>query len=553
MRRHGTAPGERNNPTDPGNDCDVDPRSAGQRDNALRDAGDCHIRPFDRRRWTRAWLANAVVLATLVFGVAATSAQTEGAPPAVKLAGCPHFGRPALATDPRRGALRVFAIQFLQRPATIVDAASYAHAVDCAMRTEVLPYLARGRPNLVVFDEDIGLEALASGPRGAAGRALLRAGVPICPGKAFPCALLAVLTKLNSGYARASNYLNASFPGLSAKLDSSFIAGTDTFVRVFMTTMATEARRYGVYLVAGNVQARFRLTRNPQAVAALRDPSTPNVRSVYAPTTPVAYDQAFLWGPRVVHRGAPAPLANLIADNYKLPLVAFEQALGFAPGPRTGPAAIANLRPVSIPGTGARLGFATSLPAFAFGPRSRGHECDDVSVTYMRCLDKLGANVLIQADANDAMWTAPDGTDTAEQWQPLGWMGSSYRAVSDPTVHFAYAVNPFMVGNLADAPFDGQSAILERGLRGKGCHYVGNRMFVPGQDDPALRSYAGSKPQFLALAPWVVADGPRAALRLVGSSLASGSARYRYVQTAVIADLTFPVDHRRPGCLVAGR
>ncbi|HEY6396243.1 MAG TPA: hypothetical protein VIX82_02195 [Solirubrobacteraceae bacterium] len=493
-----------------------------------------------------------MVLATLAFGVAATSAQTEGAPHA-KIASCPHFGRPALAADRRRGALRVFAIQFLQRPATIVDAASYAHAIDCAMRTEVLPYLARGRPNLVVFDEDIGLEALASGPRGAAGRALLRAGVPSCAGKGSPCATLAVLAALNSGYSRASSYLNAAYPGLSGKLASSFIAGTDTFVRVFMTTMASEARRYGVYVVASNTQARFRLTRNPKAVAALRDPSTPSVQAVYAPTTPVAYDQAFMWGPRVVHRGAPVPLANLIADNFKLPLTGFEQVLGFAPGPSRGPAAIANLRPVSIPGTGVRLGFATSLPAFTFGPRSRGHECDDVSITYMRCLDRLGANVVIQADANNAMWTAPDGTDTAEQWQPLSWMGSAYRAVSDPTVHFAYAVNPFMVGNLADSPFDGQSAILERGLRGKGCHYAGNRTFVPGQDDGALRPYAGAKPQFLGLAPWVVPDGPRAALRLVGNSLASGSARYRYVQTAVIADLTFPVDHRRRGCLMAGR
>jgi hypothetical protein len=29
-------------------------------------------------------------------------------------------------------------------------------------------------------------------------------------------------------------------------------------------------------------------------------------------------------------------------------------------------------------------------------------------------------------------------------------MGSAYRAVTDPSVRFAYAVNPFMVGNLAD-------------------------------------------------------------------------------------------------------
>ena len=245
-----------------------------------------------------------------------------------------------------------------------------------------------------------------------------------------------------------------------------------------------------------------------------------------------------------------APLANLIAVNRKVPLTGFEQALGFANGPATGPAAAANLRPVSIPGTGARLGFATSLPAFTWGAPASGRECADVALTYRRGLDKLGANVVIQADANDGQWTGTAGT---ELWQPLDWMGSSYRAVSDPTVHFVYAVNPFMVGNLSDTPFDGQSAIFERGRVGAGCHYVGDAAFVRGQDDPALAPYAGPKPQFLALAPWVVPAGPRAALTPVGAALAAGSSRYGYVQTAVIADLPVPIDRHRRGCLIAGR
>src|SRR5205085_9178301 len=114
----------------------------------------------------------------------------------------------------------------------------------------------------------------------------------------------------------------------------------------------------------------------------------------------------------------------------------------------------------------------------------------------------------------------PDGSDSSEHWQPLSWMGSAWRAVSDPTVDFSYAINPMKVGNLADTPFDGQSAILERGLidtrhggrRGNGCHYVGNGAFVSGQDDPALRAYAGRKTQFLAIAPWVVSGRSRSAM-----------------------------------------
>ena len=132
-------------------------------------------------------------------------------------------------------------------------------------------------------------------------------------------------------------------------------------------------------------------------------------------------------------------------------------------------------------------------------------------------------------------------------------MGSAWRAVSDPAVGFTYAVNPMLVGNLSDTPFDGQSAILQRGHRGSGCNYVGDGSFVGGEDDPALRAFAGAKPQFLALAPWAVPDSSRASLRSVGTALAAGSSRNRYVQTAVIADLPFPADAARRGCVVAGR
>lgn len=490
------------------------------------------------------------VLPTLVAGALTAGLLAIGGSAAAGAPGCSGWGRPALASDPRPHALRVFAIQFEQQPSQMRTAADYFRAVDCAIRTEVLPHLAHGRPNLVVFDEDVGLETIAIGPRGVPARARLRSGVPSCQGQQFPCATLATLTAINGGYGQALSYLGPRFPRLQSQLGRSFVAATDEFVRVFMTTMAAEARRYGLYVIASNTQAPFRLTRSPAAVRALADPAEHSIRSVYAPTQGVAYDQTFVWAPRVVHAGDPPPLANLLADNYKVPLTAFEQALGFGNGPRGGAAGRANLRPVRIPGTGARLGIATSLPAFQYGRATGTRACDDVTKSYMRCLDRLGANVLIQADANDGQWTGVDGQ---EKWQPLSWMGSAYRAVSDPSVHFAYAVNPFMVGNLSDTPFDGQSAILQRGRRGRGCHYVGNRSFVAGEDLPVYRAYAGAKSQFLAFAPWVVPDGGRAGLRRVGAALATGTSRYRYVQTTVIADLPFPADRARRGCVEASR
>ncbi len=492
----------------------------------------------------------------MAAGCLAAWAPSAGARTTPAAARCPAILAPAVAADARPHALRVFAVQFGQDPASILTAADYRRAIDCVMRNEVAPHLAKGRPNLVVFDEDIGLEAIGAGPRGATARALLRHGVPSCKGQSPPCATVQTLLALNQSYGKALAYLEPRFPELSTQLGRSFIAATDQFVRVFMTTMAIEARRYGVYVIASSTQAPFRLTRDPAAVAALRDPATPAVKSVYAPTEGRAYNQTFVWSPHVIDHGKPLPLANLMAVNRKVPLTTFELELGFAAGPVSGPSAIANLRPVRIPGTGARLGIATSLPAFTYGDGSSrpaaGHECDKVTTSYMRCLDQLGANVLVQADANDGQWSGTDA-DPTEQWQPMSWMGSAWRAVHDPTVHFTYAVNPFMVGNLADTPFDGQSAILERGRRGSGCHYVGNSSFIPGQDRADLRAYAGAKPEFLALAPWAVPDGPRSRLVPVGNALAAGTGRVHYVQTAVIADLTFPAEQTRRGCVIAGR
>jgi hypothetical protein len=134
-------------------------------------------------------------------------------------------------------------------------------------------------------------------------------------------------------------------------------------------------------------------------------------------------------------------------------------------------------------------------------------------------------------------------------------MRSTWRTVADRGVGFAYNVTPHLVGNLADLVFDGQTAITQRGgARGRGCTYVGNRSFQPQppESDPAyLRPYAGRKREFLAIAPWVTPDGPRAELRATAAKLAPGSGdtlENGYVETAVIVDLPFPVDRERPAC-----
>jgi len=413
----------------------------------------------------------------------------------------------------------------------------------------VLPYRAIGRPNVVVLDEDTGLATLGIGSRGAAARSLFgRSSGPSCT----PDCALGSLTLLARAYARPLSRYRLRFPGLGSSAGV-FVAATDTVVRSFVSTFSRLAERYGLYMIASGDLPPFRQSSAPSDLAASSDPDLhPRPSSAYVASSPQVHNQAFLWGLRDVRRGGPDVLRNVVDSNLKVPLTGIEQAIELTPGPAHGPAAVANLRPYALPGSRARLGIATSLPAFVYGSPPPGvNPCSNTASYYMRCLNRLGANLVIQDEANPGAWTGPDGNGI-EQWQPLSWMGSTYRTVSDPTVRFDYNVTAMMVGNLADLVFDGQSAITQRGgTRGRGCHYIGNAAFVPGEDQLSVRGYAGVKHGFVALAPWVAPDGPRARLRRIGAELAPGSGsslQNDYLETALVADLPFPVDNRRPGC-----
>jgi hypothetical protein len=326
-------------------------------------------------------------------------------------------------------------------------------------------------------------------------------------------------------------------------------------VRSFMGTFSALARRYRIYMIASGDLAPFTQSSDPTDLSLFSDPDLhPRPGTVYVATAPQVYNEVFMWGPRNVRAAGPDVMRNVVASNLKVPLTPLESEIGFTSGPASGPAAVANLRPYRLPHTRARIGFATSLPAFTWGTPPRGVDpCSDTSLYYMRCLNRLGANLVIQDEANPGRWTGPDGNGI-EKWQPLSWMDSTYRTVSDRSVRFAYNVTAMMVGNLADLVFDGQSAITQRGLHGRGCHYIGNGAFVPGEDQAQFARYAGRKPLFLAIAPWVVPNGPRDQLRRVGGELAPGSGsplENDYLETALVADLPFPVDHRRRDCVGA--
>jgi hypothetical protein len=493
----------------------------------------------------------APLVALALIPVPAASAQNPPSAQACAKTNAKRTVAPVIAYDAKPGAVRVFAMQLKQDVRHVRTYADFHVKIECMLRRYVVPRLARerGMVNVVAFNEDVGLMTGATGKRGAAARAIMADPKSACGDQGFPCGILASLEAIRTGYKTQMDAYAGRFPDWSAA-SGVWVAPTDTFARGWMQTFSDLSKRYGVYMLGSNNQAEFRESRSAADIKAFADPDGKRPASVYVATSPKAYNEVFMWGPRDVRRKGPPMLRNVVARNKKVPLTSIEQFLQIAPGPSTGAAAIANVRPYRIPGTKARVAFATSLPAFAYGDPPAGVDpCSDTSQYYMRCLNQLGANVVMQDEANPGPWASKLANPP---WQPLDWMRSTWRAAADPTVAFDYNVTPFLVGNLADVVFDGQTAITQRGLHGQTCNYIGNSRFADGEDPPSLAAEAGPKPEFLGIAPWVRPDGSRDELRTVGDQLAPGSGaalQNDYVETAVVADLTFPRDDARPGCV----
>ena len=425
---------------------------------------------------------------------------------------------------PEQGSLRVFAMQFKQELRNAVSYDAFRTKIECTIREQVVPRLAAGRPNLVAFNEDVGLMTLATGTRGAAARLLFDDPHPrlSCEAQGAPCGTVAALGAVTAGYGAQVAAYRERLPSGLEPVASAFVASVDTQARGWMQVFSDMARRYGIYIAGSSDLPPFRESTDPAEIALFADPDMPTPRSVFVATSPHAYNTAFMWGPKDVRSDGPAPLRNMVQHNDKVPLTPIEEEIQLVNGPATGMAARWNLKPYRIPHSKARIGIATSLPAFEFGPAG-GDACADVRLTYMRCLDALGANVVLQDEANPGRWAT-----TGAFWQPDDWMGSTWRTAADPSVSFAYNVTPMMVGNLADLAFDGQTAITRRAPQsGPGCHYIG---------------MTEEKNEFLALLPWVTPDGSRDALAATGAQLAPGSGdplENDYGEGMIAADLDF--------------
>ena len=518
----------------------------------------------DTRRWTRVSPIRrhrlTATLLPLLLTAGTPTAATASPPSAAATTAAPTAPRASATTDRaadactairpsrwqpargftrRDGDLRVFGIQYKQVIANVQTYGTFRRAMRCLVRDFVLPYREPGEPTLVVFPEDVGLMTLAIGERGRVARGLAETPAGAPAGDQAPAGAAAGLQALAAAYAPQVAAYRALYPGTDPRKQL-FLAATDTMVRAVNLTFSEIATDFGLYVVASNNQATYRESHDPVEVTTFSDPDVDD-GTAYVATTPRVTNNAWLWGPEVTRPGADDGKRNLLFRNEKVPLTPIEQdLLALDPGPTTGPAARRNAAGVEV--AGFRLGFATSLPAFTYGTRfgrAAAHPCADVSSTYMHCMDHLGVDVVVQAEANSVRWAGPGGRSA---WQPLEWMDSTWRAVADPAVHFRYNITPHLVGNVFDIAFDGQSAITARGYDGRRRHYVGNARALD-EDEQRWHRYAGGKREFLVLAPWVRSDGAREALRARGAELAPGSGSDRendYLQTAVYADLVRP-------------
>jgi hypothetical protein len=179
-----------------------------------------------------------------------------------------------------------------------------------------------------------------------------------------------------------------------------------------------------------------------------------------------------------------------------------------------------------------RLGVAISLDAF--------------TPQYVRHLDALGAEIVVQPDANDTRWAGL--TRETHRWQPEDWLVSVLGSIQPQYRNLRYNVCAMQTGNLYEIPFDGQSSITAQ--RDEALPKPApNRTFI-GLDEHS-HPYTGEPllGEFLAVAPWVmedpVVDNPLLSLqerrkRLAEMSvdlLPQGRKANQYREAAIWADL----------------
>ncbi|HVL80258.1 MAG TPA: hypothetical protein VM840_01540 [Actinomycetota bacterium] len=463
-------------------------------------------------------------------------------------------GVPAPATASDAAGARVFVIQHRTHP----DLAQSYDALYREVRALVQaqkPGFSRTRPNIVVFPAYTGLISMATGPRFASVRDLLKGQEPYAatePGEHRP-GFKAAAAALGAGYGSQAAYYAARFPGTPPQR-AALLASTDTVVRSFYNAFERVARelngpaplgcgvgpqRCEVYIVAGAILPDFERVdfgNDPSALFLVDPEILVNGDPVleHGPLTYViqpvewAYrarsadprTSAFMWGPG----------GSLVGRSSRSNPGDLETLLGVAPGGAD------LVQPLAVPGTQLRLGVAIGGDVRARSATACRPSVDALGGSSMpghvTCLSDRGANVLVHLGATGSRW-AENGS---RGWRPTAATTDDWGAVTDPSLGFRFGITSYLVGNLADLVFDGQSAVWADGYAGDGLSRVGSLEVHEGDESHA----AGPKAEAVAMAPWVVPDGPRDSLRAVSARLAPGSGdpiEGRYVQTSLCVDI----------------
>ncbi|HLH61897.1 MAG TPA: carbon-nitrogen hydrolase family protein [Ktedonobacteraceae bacterium] len=358
-------------------------------------------------------------------------------------------------------------------------------------------HLARDRPNLVVLGEVLGLPLALTGKRGYLSRRMHTSNV--------------AMSMLALGYARRIFHYRRMYPDISL-VRALLLSLSDRMYRPFTTTLSQLAAKHNIYISASTIVPHVNCSTSLADVVRL---GRRTESKVYLPAGPEVYNTGFLWGPD----------GDLIGTTDKVFLTESEQTiLDLTPG---------DLECVQAFETEmGKVGMAISLDAF--------------TPEYLHKLDSLGARIVIQNDANDAVWAGPCKTWA---WQPQEWLNSVLGSVQNDYPNLYYNVCAMQVGNFYDIPFDGQSTITMKSEYEPDpqCNFVGNEGFV---HTVTGRSMTGA---ILAMSPWVVEDPIRAkpgltleerrtVLEQVGRQLLPGGPRAnQYCESVIWADVEVPV------------
>jgi predicted amidohydrolase len=304
-------------------------------------------------------------------------------------------------------SVRVFAVGPVIRYAEMEDYATFCKTWDDVVRTEVLPCLAKDKPNLLVFPENASLSSAFIGSRGAVGRSETET--------------LPAFLSLAQTYLEPIRYYAERYPDLT--LGERLVLGvTDTMVRAFQT-FPSIASHYGVYVAVSSDFAPAELSRDPADIEVLADPDLDSVAGVYVATEGAAYNWGLYFGPdgREIAR---------VAKSYLVPDE--EDLLSLSHGP------LSQMRPVQLPF--AKSGMVISKDAWMPGLLHR--------------LDALGANLNLQPEAFSG-WAVEEYEG---DWLPDIVRQSAW-AHTQRHGSFRHTVTPCIKGNLLDLVFDCQSHV----------------------------------------------------------------------------------------------